>query len=122
MAKKMTVARNLKLADQIQRDLAHLIQHELSDLRLGLVTLQEVVLTTDYTHAKIYYTVLGAKPENVQRHLEMRASYLRRLLFKRLHIHTVPTLHFYHDCSIERGASISTLIDQVLAKDSDHQK
>lgn len=117
MAKKTTTARNLKLADQIQRDLAQLIQRELTDTRIGLVTIQSVELTPDYAHAKVFYTVLGAEPEIVQQLLDARSGYLRSLLFKRLHIHTVPTLHFHHDQSIEYGVALSALIDQTLAND-----
>ena len=117
MTKKKTTARNLKLADQIQRDLAQLIQRELTDTRIGLVTIQGVELTPDYAHAKVFYTVLGAEPEIVQQLLGARSGYLRSLLFKRLHIHTVPTLHFHHDQSIEYGTALSTLIDQTLAND-----
>ncbi len=118
MAKKAVASRNLKLSDQIQRDLAQLIQQELRDPRLGLLTLQGVELTPDYAHAKVFYTVLGSAELNVvQGILNARAGYLRALLFKRLHIHTVPTLHFHHDTSVARGIAMSALIDQALAGD-----
>lgn len=118
MAKKAVASRNLKLSDQIQRDLAQLIQQELRDPRLGLLTLQGVELTPDYAHAKVFYTVLGgAGLDVVQSILNARAGYLHALLFKRLHIHTVPTLHFHHDTSVERGIAMSALIDQALAGD-----
>ena len=74
MTKKTTTARNLKLADQIQRDLAQLIQRELTDARIGLVTIQGVELTPDYAHAKVFYTVLGAEPEIVQQLLGARTG------------------------------------------------
>ena len=43
-----------------------------------------------------------------------KAGLLHSILFKRLHIHTVPTLHFFHDQSIERGIEMSRLIDRAL--------
>ena len=46
--------------------------------------------------------------------LREKAGYLHSLLFKRLHIHTVPTLHFVHDESVERAIEMSRLIDQAL--------
>ena len=55
--------RNVRIADQIQRDLAELIQREIKNPAMGLVTLQSVTLTPDYAHAKIYFTVLGAEPD-----------------------------------------------------------
>lgn len=118
MGKKITTSRNLRLADQIQRDLAELIQREIRDPRVGLVTLQSVELTPDYAHAKVFFTVLGAEAHMAQNILQERAGYLHSLLFKRLHIHTIPTLHFCHDTSVERGIAMSLLIDQANASHS----
>ncbi len=106
--------RNQRVADQIQRDLAELIPREIRDPKVGLITLQGVELTTDMAHAKIFFTVLGAEPEVALAALREKAGYLHSLLFKRLHIHTVPTLHFHHDESVARGVEMSRLIDQAL--------
>ena len=106
--------RNQRVADQIQRDLAEIIPQEIRDSSMGLVTLQSVELTPDRAHAKVYYSVLGADPEIAARVLKEKAGYLHSILFKRLHIHTVPTLHFLLDQSIERGIAMSLLIDQAL--------
>ena len=109
--------RNQRVADQIQRDLAELIPREIREPKVGLITLQAVELTTDMAHAKIFFTVLGAEPENALAALREKAGYLHSLLFKRLHIHTVPTLHFHHDESVARGVEMSRLIDQALRDD-----
>ncbi len=109
--------RNQRVADQIQRDLAELISREIRAPKVGLITLQTVELTTDMAHAKIFFTVLGAEPENALAALREKAGYLHSLLFKRLHIHTVPTLHFHHDESVARGVEMSRLIDQALRDD-----
>lgn len=114
MAKKGNISsRNLRLSDQIQKELAEMIQREIRDPRLGLVTLQSVSLTPDYAHAKVYFTVLGAEPEVAAAILKEKAGYLHSLLFKRLHIHTVPTLHFHHDTSVEHAIEMSKLITQA---------
>jgi ribosome-binding factor A len=81
---------------------------------MGLVTLQSVELTPDLAHAKIYYSVLGASPEVAAGIFKEKAGYLHSLLFKRLRTHTVPTLHFIHDQSIERGLEMSRLIDLAM--------
>jgi len=111
---KTSPHRNERLADQIQRDLAELIPREIRDPSMGLVTLQSVELTPDLAHAKVYFSVLGAEPEVALRIFREKAGYLHSLLFKRLHIHTVPTLHFLHDQSIENGLAMSQLIDQAM--------
>ncbi|CAM3261084.1 30S ribosome-binding factor RbfA [Cupriavidus taiwanensis] len=123
MAKKGNISsRNLRISDQIQKDLAEMIQRELRDPRLGLVTLQSVTLTPDYAHAKVYFTVLGADAAETEAILNEKAGYLHSLLFKRLHIHTVPTLHFHHDTSVEHAIEMSRLINEANAtrsKDED---
>ena len=113
--RKPNPGRNLRIADQIQRDLADIISRELRDPRLGLVTLQQVTLTPDYAHAKVWFTVLGAEPAVALKILNDKAGFMHALLFKRLHIHTVPTLHFHFDESVERGIEMSQLIDRANA-------
>ncbi|MCS6764996.1 MAG: 30S ribosome-binding factor RbfA [Candidatus Protistobacter heckmanni] len=118
MTKKPATGRALRVADQIQRDLAEMVQRELRDPRLGLVTLPGVELSPDYAHAKVFFTVMGAEPEVASAILNERAGYLHSLLYKRLHIHTVPTLHFHHDASVERAIEMSALIDKANASNS----
>lgn len=112
---KVAGGRNVRLADQIQKDLAHLIQREVDTTRYGLITVSGVELSADYAHAKVYFTVLGAEPDVAQKVLDEKAGWLHAQLFKLLHIHTVPTLRFYHDPQVERGIEMSRLIDQANA-------
>ena len=103
MPKKSTTPnRSYRVADQIQRDLTELIARELKDPRVGMVTLQGVEVTPDYAHAKVYFSLLTGDPEQTELALNQAAGFLRNGLFKRLHIHTVPTLHFHFDRTPER--------------------
>jgi len=110
--------RGFKVADQIQRDLTELIARELKDPRVGMVTLQSVEVTPDYAHAKVYFSVLIGDPQETQDALNQAAGFLRNGLFKRLHIHTVPTLHFLFDRTTERAADMNALIAQAVASRS----
>ena len=103
-----------RVCDQIQRDLAELIAREVRDPRVGMVTLSGVELTPDYAHAKVFFTVIGSEPSEAAAGLNAAAGHLHNLLFKRLHIHTVPRLTFLHDTSLERGFEIDGLIRQAL--------
>ena len=89
-----------RIGDQIVRDLAQLIPLEVRDPRAGLVTLTGCEVTPDYAHAKVYFTVLGSDPAETAAGLNAAAGMLRGLLFKKLRIHTVPTLHFALDTSV----------------------
>ena len=113
--KSSTPNRGFRVADQIQRDLAELIARELKDPRVGLVTLQSVEVTPDYAHAKVYFSLLAGDPEASAEGLNAAAGFLRSALFKRLHIHTVPTLHFVFDRTTERAADMNALIAQAVA-------
>ncbi|NBQ91901.1 MAG: 30S ribosome-binding factor RbfA [Betaproteobacteria bacterium] len=107
--------RGLRVADQIQRDLAELIR-ELKDPRLGMVTLNAVEVTPDYAHARVYFSVLVGDAQGNQDALNEAAGFLRNGLFKRLAIHTVPTLHFQFDRTTERAAELNALIHQANAQ------
>ncbi len=113
--KSTTPNRVFKIADQIQRDLTELIARELKDPRVGMVTIQGVELTPDYAHAKVFFSLLNGDVKSCTEGLNQAAGFLRAGLFKKLHIHTVPTLHFVFDQTPERAADLNALIAQAVA-------
>ena len=111
--------RSFRVADQIQRDLAELIR-ELKDPRVGMVTLNAVEVTPDYAHAKVFFSLIVGDPAESEAALNEAAGFLRNGLFKRLQLHTVPTLHFQFDRTTEHAAELSALIakaNSTRAKD-----
>jgi ribosome-binding factor A len=112
MAKEFS--RSDRVAEQIQRELADLLQFEVKDPRIGMVTITEVEVSGDMAHAKIYYSAHAASTE-LQKGLEKSAGFLRSQLGKRMLLRTVPQLHFIYDASIDRGMRLSRLIDEALA-------
>ncbi|MBA2673326.1 30S ribosome-binding factor RbfA [Ramlibacter sp.] len=106
--------RAYQIADQIQRDLAELIR-EVKDPRLGMITINSVEITPDYAHAKVFFSVLVGTPDECGEALNHAAGFLRNGLFKRLHIHTVPTLHFQFDRTTERAADMNALIAKAVS-------
>ncbi len=123
MPRKSSVPhRGYRIADQIRRDLSELIARELKDPRVGMVTLNAVEVSPDYAHAKVFFSVLSGKAEETEDALNHAAGHLRNGLFKRLHIHTVPTLRFVFDRTTERAADMNALIARAIAsraKDDD---
>ena len=117
MPKKKSSApnRSFRVNDQIQRDLTELIARELKDPRVGMVTIQAVEVTPDYAHAKVFFSLLVGDPQETQDALNQAAGFLRNGLFKRLHIHTVPTLHFVFDRTTERAADMNALIAKAVS-------
>ncbi len=110
--------RGFRVADQIQRDLAELIARELKDQRVGMVTINAVEVTPDYAHAKVFFSLLTGDPGETLEGLNAAAGFLRSGLFKRLHIHTVPTLHFVFDRTTERAADMNALISKAVSSRS----
>jgi ribosome-binding factor A len=106
--------RSHRVADQIQRDVAELVR-ELKDPRIGMVTISAVEVTPDYAHAKVFFSVLMGDAAECQQALNDAAGFLRNSLFKRLKIHTVPTLHFQFDRTTERAADLTALINRANA-------
>jgi ribosome-binding factor A len=106
--------RGVRVADQIQRDLAQLIRG-LKDPRIGMVTINSVDVTPDYAHAKVYFSLLMGDAAECEVGLNEAAGFLRNGLFKLLQIHTVPTLHFQFDRTTENAAEISALIREANA-------
>ncbi len=113
--KSSTPHRGFRVADQIQRDLTELIVRELKDPRVGMITIQSIEVTPDYAHAKVFFSLLVGDPVQTEEGLNQAAGFLRACLFKRLHIHTVPTLHFVFDRTTERAADMNALIARAVA-------
>ncbi|MBI2291776.1 MAG: 30S ribosome-binding factor RbfA [Betaproteobacteria bacterium] len=110
-------SRTLRIAEQIQRELAGLIRLELKDPRVGMVTLTDVEVTADYAHAKVFFTTLGTSDQIAvaTAGLNHAAGFLRHELGQRIKLRSIPQLHFIYDESVERGVRLSRLIDEAVA-------
>ena len=103
-----------KLGDLIQREISGLLQRELRDPRVGMITITSVDVSPDFAHAKVFYTLLDQKNlAEVQQGLARAAGFLRSQLAKRLKLYTTPELRFEYDESVERGDRLSRLIDST---------
>lgn len=118
MAREFTRAQ--RVAEQIQRELAMLIQQEIKDPRLGMVTVSAVKVSGDLTHAKVYVTVFGDDADAATASLKVlsrAASFLRHALGRRLVLRIVPQLHFVRDEAMEAGSRLHSLIEASVAMD-----
>ncbi len=117
MAKEF--GRNVRVGGMIGRELSQLIQMEMKDPRIGIVTIPEVRVSQDLAHAKVYVTSLAgvSKDTDTVCFLNKAASSLRRELSRRLRLRIVPNLHFVYDVSLERGAAMDALIADSIAAD-----
>lgn len=109
--------RSVRIAEQIQRELADIIRLELKDPRVGMITITEVQVSPDHAYAKIFFTVLGdaARIEQTLSGLHSAAGFLRSELAHRIRLRSVPHLQFAYDKSVEHGATLSRLIDDAVS-------
>ena len=111
-------ARTERIGAALQRELAQVLREEVRDPRLKLITLQEVRVSRDLAHAKVYFTCFSADEVagEQERLLNGRlAGFLRRELAHRTRMRVMPQLHFVHDESIQRAEHLSDLIEAAAA-------
>jgi ribosome-binding factor A len=108
-----------RVADQIQRELAILIQQEVKDPRVGMVTITAVKVSKEFENALVYFTVMGddAAVASTTEGLTKAAGFIRSELAHRLKLRTTPQLQFVYDTSIDDGARLSALINKAIKSD-----
>lgn len=114
-----------RVGDQIQRELAWLIQRELKDPRIGMINITDVKVSRDMGYADVYITLLSteeltAEAEPVQRSLEAlrsAAGFLRNAIGKSMKLRMVPHLRFHFDAL----AGQSRRLDALIAKATGHK-
>jgi len=114
--------RSERVAGSLRRELAKLIQLEIKDPEVGFVSLSDVEVTRDLSHAKVFITVFESeKAASSLKALQRAAGYLRKRLGQEMRIRSVPELHFHHDASVETGLKMDSLIDAAVASDREHE-
>jgi len=111
-----------RVADYLKRELAQLIQMELRDPRIQLVSVNDVKVSRDLAHARVYVTFLDKDNEEDARIpievLNKAAGFLRSRVAAQATMRITPRLRFYFDVSVSRGQRLSSLIDKALQEDS----
>jgi ribosome-binding factor A len=101
----------------IRHEISEMLQRQVKDPRLGtFITVTDVATSPDFKYAKIFVSYLASDDEEKQETLSVLAAaagFFRRELGKRLDLPHIPELTFQWDDSIERGAHLLQLIDQV---------
>ncbi|MFY0639853.1 MAG: 30S ribosome-binding factor RbfA [Bermanella sp.] len=119
-------SRTQRLGEQIKRDLAQMLQFQVKDPRLGLVTLNAVKVASDLGYADIYFTVM--KPgmveadadtiKETEKVLNDMAGFLRTELSQIMKTRITPLPRFHYDISLERGHKLTNLINQAMREDT----
>lgn len=112
-----------RVAEQIRMDVATILQSELKDPRLGLVTCTRVSLTRDLKSAKIYVSVLGddKAQHDTMTALSSATGFVRRSLSKRLGLRAAPEIRFVFDPSVEYGIRLEELLREAKVGGADDE-
>jgi len=100
----------------IRQEISELLQRQVKDPRLGsFVAITDVSVSPDLKYAKIFISRIGSETEKKETMSVLAAAsgFFRKELAQRLRLRRIPELSFYWDDSLERGAHLLELIDQV---------
>jgi ribosome-binding factor A len=104
-----------RIAEEIKKEIAQIIKHELKDPRIGFASITEVEVTGDLHYAKVYVSIFG--DEEAQRQsmeaLNKASGFIRREIGKRVSLRYTPEIIFKFDRSIEQGAKIAKLLTEI---------
>ncbi|SVB04491.1 uncharacterized protein METZ01_LOCUS157345 [marine metagenome] len=114
------VDRTRRVAELIRRALADIIRDRLPDRGLGLLSITATEVTRDLSRATVFISLLGEEEdqERVTKILNEESSALRHELSRTLNLRHTPEINFRYDLSIERGARLSRLIDDLSISSS----
>jgi ribosome-binding factor A len=121
MAKEFS--RTQRVADVIQKEVAQIIQRDVKDPRLGMVTILDVTVSKDLFFADIYVSFLDLDGKDLAPKfavLKKTESFIRSSLSKKIKLRVIPEIRFHLDESSKRSNYISDLIDKAIARDNEN--
>jgi ribosome-binding factor A len=118
--------RSDRVAQEIQKEIAVILQREVKDPRIGMVTVSDVEVSSDLAYAKVFVTFLFDHDEQAitqgMKGLEKAAPYIRTLLGKTIRLRIVPEIRFIYDESLVEGMRMSNLVSNVIREDEAKHK
>lgn len=120
MAKEF--GRPQRVAQELQKEIAIILQREIKDPRLGMmVTVSGVEVSRDLAYAKVFVTFLNDQDEDAVKDglkaLKEASGYIRILVGKAMRLRIVPELTFFYDNSLIEGMRMSNLVSKVIKND-----
>ena len=101
-----------------QEQISMILMREVKDEDLQFVTITGVDTTSDFSIAKVYYTVLDvSKKAKVKETLEKKAPFIRSKLAESVEIRHTPELKFVYDTSIAYGEHIERILEEIKEKE-----
>ncbi|GHA24922.1 30S ribosome-binding factor RbfA [Oceanisphaera arctica] len=114
-------SRSRRVGQELQKEIAMILQREIKDERLKLVTVSGVELSRDLNYAKVFVTFLENDPEKIEQGMKVlkdASGFIRSLVGKAMRLRVTPELRFAYDQSLVEGVRISTLVSSTIAEDN----
>lgn len=108
-----------RISEDVRRELTDIFRI-LKDPRItGMLSIVHVEVTNDLSLAKVHVSSLDGldAAKNAVKGLKNASGFIRHEIAQRLNLRHAPELVFVADDSIETGAEISRLIEQIKKKD-----
>jgi len=104
----------MRRINEVLREVVGAAISELSDPRIGFVTVTSVETSPDLRAAKVYVSVLGSDQEQVETMTGLSSSHgvLQAKIAAETRMKRTPTLSFHYDETVEQGMRISRLLDE----------
>jgi len=113
-------SRTERVRHQLQREIAMILQREIKDPRVSMVTVSDVEVSRDLAYAKVFVTFFQDDPEQIKQALKVlneASGFIRSLLGKRIKARIVPQLKFQHDASLNEGIRMGKLVAEARERD-----
>ena len=118
--------RSDRVAQELQKEVAIILQREVKDPRIGMVTVSDVEVSRDLAYPKIFVTFLFDNDQEAikqgMKGLEKASPYIRSLVGKAMRLRIVPELRFIYDESLVEGMRMSNLVSNVIREDEAKHK
>ncbi len=118
-------SRTQRVSQQLQKELAVILQREIRDSRIGMVTVSDVEVSRDLAYAKVFVTFLcigEQTPESCLAALKEHEVHVRMLLGKRIRLRLTPEVRFTYDETLVEGMRMSNLVSEVINQDKQRAK
>ncbi len=104
-----------RIGDQLRGEISAMLQRDIKDPRIGFVTIMDVEVSPDLSHATVYFTVFGSEEEKAETlsGLQSTASFMRREMGRRLHLKRIPQLHFRYDKTTDKGSHMEEIFGRI---------
>jgi ribosome-binding factor A len=110
-----------RVGDLIQREISEIIERELKDPRIGMITITGVKVSADLRHARVYFSVYGDEKDQERAGIGLESAkfYIQGQIGRRLRLKYTPELSFYFDESLEYGFFIDKILKELREDDDE---